>query len=62
MTVGSKVVWENPNGGETVTTIIKAEKNEELVISLYLSRWEVQLNEGDVAYRYKLKEQDGGTI
>lgn len=42
MSKGSKVVWENPNGGETVTTIIKAEPTKELVIALYLSNWELK--------------------
>ncbi|SHF95210.1 SRPBCC family protein [Ornithinibacillus halophilus] len=62
MTKGSQVVWENPNGGKTITTIIKAEEKKELIISLYLSNWEVKPNEGDVAYRYFLEEHDGGTL
>lgn len=55
MTEGSKVVWELPNGGETVTTIIKAEETKALTIALYVSHWEVKPNEGDVAYRYLLE-------
>lgn len=62
MREGSKVVWENPNGGETITTIIKAEEMKELVIALYLSNWKVQPNVGDVAYRYVLEEANGGTV
>lgn len=52
MTVGSKVVWEHPNGGETVTKVIEAEQFKKLKISLYSSNWEVVPNEGDVAYTY----------
>ncbi|MGJ9384203.1 SRPBCC family protein [Salipaludibacillus sp. CF4.18] len=62
MTKGSKVVWENPNGGQTVTTIIKAEEMKELKIALYLSNWEVKPNEGDVAYLYQLEDQNGSTL
>lgn len=62
MTEGSKVVWENPNGGETVTTIINAEENKELKIALYLSNWEVQPDVGDVAYIYQLEEKNSQTL
>ncbi len=62
MTKGSKVVWENPNGGETVTTIIKAEEEKELKIALSLSKWEVQPQEGDVAYLYQLEDLHGCTL
>lgn len=63
MTEGSKVVWEHPNGGETITKIIKAVENKELIIALYLSNWEEKIQEGDVAYRYFLEEQnDGSTL
>lgn len=59
---GSKVVWEHPNGGETVITIIKADKMKELVIALSSSSWEVQPNEGVVAYRYSLEENNSSTL
>lgn len=62
MTEGSQVVWENPNGGQTITTVIKAEQNKELKIALYLSSWEVKPEEGDVAYIYQLEEQTDGTL
>ncbi|WP_134702282.1 SRPBCC domain-containing protein [Ammoniphilus sp. YIM 78166] len=62
MTKGSKVVWENPNGGQTVTTIIKAEEMKELKISLYVSSWEVKPNEGDVAYLFQLEDRNGSTL
>ena len=62
MKVGSKVVWEHPNGSETVTTVMKAEEPKELKISLYSSNWKVQPNEGDVAYTYRLQEQNGQTL
>lgn len=62
MTEGSKVVWEHPNGGETVTTIMKAEEKKELKIALYSSTWEVQPNVGDVAYLYQLEERNDTTL
>lgn len=62
MDKGSKVVWELPNGGQTVTTIIKAEEMKEVKIALYSTNWEVQPNEGDVAYLYPLEEQNGHTL
>jgi len=62
MTKGSKVIWEHPSGGQTVTTIIKAEEMKELIISLYSSSWEVKPNEGDVAYLYQLEDLNGSTL
>ena len=62
MTEGSQVIWENPNGGQTVTTIIKADQHKELKIALFLSSWAVKPEEGDVAYIYQLEEQTGGTL
>lgn len=62
MSVGSKVVWENPKGGQTITSIIKAEKEKELVIALTITRWEVQPKEGDVAYTYRLEKQGDYTL
>ncbi len=62
MTEGSQVIWELPDGGKSITTIIKAEEGKELVISLFVSKWEVQPNEGDVAYRYQLEERGNHTL
>lgn len=62
MTVGSKVVWELPNGGQSITTIIEAVRQKRLKISLYGSNWEVKPNEGDVAYVYQLEEGDSQTL
>lgn len=62
MTVGSKVVWELPNGGQSITTIIEAAQQKRLKISLYGSNWEVKPNEGDVAYVYQLEEGDSQTL
>lgn len=59
MKVGSKVVWKHPNGGETITTIIKADEEQELIISLYSSTWKEEINDGDIAYRYTLEEHNG---
>lgn len=62
MTVGSKVVWENPRGGQTITKIVKADQEKELKIALIITRWEAQPNEGDVAYIYRLEEQKEQTL
>lgn len=62
MKKGCKVVWDHPNGGQTITTIIKADERKELVISLFSTNWEVKLNEGDIAYTYQLEDQNGKTF
>jgi uncharacterized protein YndB with AHSA1/START domain len=62
MQVGSKVIWDLPNGGPSVTTIIKAEAQKELMVSLNVTSWEVKPNEGDVAYKYQLEEKGGRTL
>jgi uncharacterized protein YndB with AHSA1/START domain len=62
MTKGSKVVWEHPNGGQTITTIVKAEEMKELKITLYSSNWEEKPNEDDVAYLYQLKDRNSSTL
>ena len=62
MGMGSKVVWEHPNGVQTVTTIINAEEMKELKIALYSSNWEVKPNEGDVAYLFRLEDLNGSTL
>ena len=62
MSKGSKVIWEHPNGGQTVTTIIKAEEMKQLKIALDSSSWDVKPNEGDVAYLYQLENLNGSTL
>lgn len=62
MNKGSQVVWEHPDGGQTVTTVIKAEEFKELKIALYSSNWEITPNEGDVAYLYQLEDVNNGTL
>lgn len=62
MTVGSKVVWDLPNGGQSITTIITADKEKELKIALYGSNWEIKPNEGDVAYLYRLEDRNNSTL
>lgn len=62
MGIGSKVVWEHPKGGETVTKIIKADEGKELVIALNSTNWDVKIDEGDIAYTYRLEDQDGKTL
>ncbi|MEB2493795.1 SRPBCC domain-containing protein [Peribacillus frigoritolerans] len=62
MTEGSKVIWELPNGGQSITKIIRAVVKKELKIALHVSNWEVKPNEGDVAYNYQLKEKGDSTL
>lgn len=62
MREGSEAAWEHPDGGRTVTKIIKADEMKELVIALTSSNWEDQPKEGDVAYRYTLEDQNGSTL
>ncbi|MEC5425524.1 SRPBCC domain-containing protein [Virgibacillus sp. C22-A2] len=61
MTVGSEVVWDIPNGNYSKTTVIKADPTKELQIALYVSNWSVYPKPGDIAYSYKLSEQNGET-
>ena len=60
MSVGSEVVWDLPNGGITKTTVIEAERERKLMISLYVSNWKMNPNPEDIAYTYELMEQDNG--
>ncbi|MDT8860381.1 SRPBCC domain-containing protein [Alkalihalobacillus sp. MEB130] len=62
MTLGSKVVWDLPNGGQSITTIVKAEEQKELKIALNVTNWEIQPAEGDVAYVYQLEERGNDTL
>lgn len=55
MTEGSKVVWDLPNGEQSITTIIKAEKERELIIDLHGTGWKFKPEPGEVAYRYLLE-------
>ncbi|USK34256.1 SRPBCC domain-containing protein [Bacillus sp. F19] len=62
MDEGSRVIWELPNGGQSITTIIAAIPKKELKIALYVSNWEEKPKEGDVAYLYQLEEQGSRTL
>ncbi|WP_078392723.1 SRPBCC domain-containing protein [Shouchella patagoniensis] len=62
MTVGSKVIWDLPNGEQSITKIIKADKEKELVIALLGTGWEMKPTEGDVAYHYTLIERGDKTL
>lgn len=62
MTEGSKVIQELPNGGQSITKIIRAVVQKELKIALNVSNWEVKPNEGGVAYNYQLKEKGDSTL
>ncbi|TWE03243.1 hypothetical protein FB545_0297 [Peribacillus frigoritolerans] len=56
------MIWELPNGGQSITKIIRAVVQKELKIALNVSNWEVKPNEGDVAYNYQLKEKGDSTL
>jgi uncharacterized protein YndB with AHSA1/START domain len=62
MTEGSKVVWDLPNGGQSITTIIKADERKELKIALYGSNWVIKPPEGDVAYLFQLENRGSQTL
>lgn len=62
MSMGSKVVWELPDGGQSITTIINAEPQKELKISLFVSKWEEKIKEGDIAYLFQLEERGRSTL
>jgi uncharacterized protein YndB with AHSA1/START domain len=62
MTTGSKVVWDLPNGEQSITKLIKAEEENELVIALYGTGWELKPDEGDVAYHYNLRAEGDKTL
>lgn len=55
---GKVIDWS----GMTRLTVTGYEPNEELVFSLYVSKWEQSPSQYDIAYRYYLTEQDGGTL
>ncbi|MFD1416679.1 SRPBCC domain-containing protein [Oceanobacillus jeddahense] len=61
MTAGSKVVWDLPNGEQSITTIIKAEAEKELIIDLHGTGWKIKPEQGEVAYRYLLENLENGT-
>ncbi|WP_100012374.1 SRPBCC domain-containing protein [Lentibacillus sediminis] len=61
MTVGSEVAWDLPNGEVSKTTVTKADEGRELQISLYVSTWDVTPAPEDIAYTYKLQQEEAGT-
>jgi uncharacterized protein YndB with AHSA1/START domain len=62
MTEGSQVVWDLPNGEQSITKIIKAENSKELKIALYVSKWEIEPKEGEIAYLYQLEDRGSSTL
>lgn len=62
MTTGSKVVWDLPNGEQSITKLIKVDAENELVIALYGTAWEIKPNEGDVAYHFNLQAKGDKTL
>ncbi|GGN03443.1 hypothetical protein GCM10010967_42760 [Dyadobacter beijingensis] len=55
---GKVIDWS----GMTRLTVTAYEPQELLVFSLYVSKWEQPPSHYDIAYRYRLEEQDGGTL
>lgn len=62
MRLGSEVIWDLPNGGQSITKIITAQENKELKIALFVSNWKVKPREGDVAYLYRLEDKKDKTL
>lgn len=62
MRKGSKVIWELPDGEQSITTIINAEPQRELKISLFVTKWEEKVKEGDIAYLFQLEERGRSTL
>lgn len=58
MTTGSKVIWDTPNGDQSITTIIKALKEKELVIDLHGTGWQKKPQQGEVAYHFYIEENN----
>ena len=61
MTAGSKVVWDLPNGEQSITTIMKAEKEKKLIIDLHGTGWKNKPEQGKVAYHYLLENMGNRT-
>ncbi|KYG34419.1 SRPBCC domain-containing protein [Alkalihalobacillus trypoxylicola] len=62
MTLGSKVVWDLPNGEQSITKLIKVDTEHELIISLLVTGWKLKPNEGDIAYHYTLQAKGEKTL
>ncbi|MCF0070760.1 SRPBCC domain-containing protein [Dyadobacter sp. CY261] len=55
---GKVIDWS----GMTRLTVSGYEPNELLIFSFYVSKWEQSPSHYDIAYRYRLAEQQGGTL
>lgn len=62
MTAGSEVVWDLPNGEQSITRISKADEGKELKIDLSHTGWPIKPAEGDVAYHYELINKNDHTL
>lgn len=52
--VGSKIVWNFPDGSFSTNTVVKAEEEKEMQIALYISNWEVTQKPGEIIYSYEI--------
>ena len=55
---GKVIDWS----GMTRLTVTACEPNERLVFSLYVSKWEHPPSQYDIAYRYRLTDQENRTL
>ncbi|MFC2947453.1 SRPBCC family protein [Virgibacillus sediminis] len=51
---GNELVWALPNGRYSKSTVVRAEKEKRLQLSLYVSDWEVDPAPEDILFSYEL--------
>lgn len=61
MKKGSEVIWDLPNGEQSITRLTTVVPEEELMIDLINTVWPEQPAEGKVGYHYLLTEQNNQT-
>jgi uncharacterized protein YndB with AHSA1/START domain len=59
---GSEVIWDLPNGEQSITRLTKVLPEKELMIDLINTIWPTQPKEGEVGYHYTLTEEDEKTL
>jgi uncharacterized protein YndB with AHSA1/START domain len=62
MQKGSEVVWDLPNGEQSITRLTTVVPEKELMIDLINTVWPTQPAEGTVGYHYTLSEKEGQTL
>lgn len=61
MIKGSEVVWDLPNGEQSITRLTTAIPEKELMIDLMNTVWPEQPKEGEVGYHYTLSSEQNKT-